>query len=126
MEVHSTSGPFAQRVSAAAVPSPAAPPLVSYWLQAERLDDLDVESRRLLDGTGPPEDAGKRAVDLNRPTTELRPGTMLAREWNGRIHRVAVLASGFAWNGKTYPKPVEDRLGDHGHPLERARVFRPP
>ena len=51
---------------------------------------------------------------------------MLAREWNGRMHRVAVLADGFAWNGKTYPKPVEDRLGDHGHPLERAPVFRPP
>ena len=28
---------------------------------------------------------------------------MLAREWNGRMHRVAVLADGFAWNGKTYP-----------------------
>jgi hypothetical protein len=26
---------------------------------------------------------------------------MLAREWNGRMHRVAVLAGGFAWNGKT-------------------------
>jgi len=48
---------------------------------------------------------------------------MLAREWNGRIHRVAVLASGFAWNGKTYPKPVEDRLGDHGHPLNGPRFF---
>ena len=77
--------------------------VLAYRLQAERLGDLDVESRRLLDGTGPSEDAGKRAVGLNRPTTELRPGTMLAREWNGRIHRVAALASGFAWNGKTYP-----------------------
>ena len=28
---------------------------------------------------------------------------MLGREWNGRMHRVAVLADGFAWNGKTYP-----------------------
>ena len=28
---------------------------------------------------------------------------MLAREWNGRMQRVAVLADGFAWNGKTYP-----------------------
>jgi hypothetical protein len=27
---------------------------------------------------------------------------MLAREWNGRMQRVAVLADGFAWNGKTY------------------------
>jgi hypothetical protein len=77
-----------------------------FWptdLQAERLGDLDVESRRLLDGAGPPEDAGKRAVDSNRPTAEVRPGTMLAREWNGRMHRVAVLAEDFAWNGKTYP-----------------------
>ena len=77
--------------------------VLAYRLQADRLGDLDVESRRLLDGAGPPEDAGKRAVDSNRPTAELRPGTMLAREWNGRMHRVAVLASGFAWNGKTYP-----------------------
>ena len=28
---------------------------------------------------------------------------MLGREWNGRMHRVTVLADGFAWNGKTYP-----------------------
>ena len=28
---------------------------------------------------------------------------MLAREWNGHMRRVAVLADGFAWNGKTYP-----------------------
>jgi len=27
----------------------------------------------------------------------------LGREWNGQIQRVAVLADGFAWNGKTYP-----------------------
>jgi hypothetical protein len=74
--------------------------VLAYRLQAERLGDLDVESRRLLDGAGPPEDAGKRAVDLNRPTTEVRPGTMLAREWNARMHRVAVLVDGFAWNGK--------------------------
>ncbi len=65
--------------------------------------DLDAESQRLLDGAGPAEDAGKRAMDLNRLTADLRPGTMLGREWNGQMHRVAVLADGFAWNGKTYP-----------------------
>jgi hypothetical protein len=26
-----------------------------------------------------------------------------SREWNGRMHRVAVLVDGFAWNGRTYP-----------------------
>jgi hypothetical protein len=35
--------------------------ILAYRLQAERLGDLDVESRRLLDGVGPPEDAGKRS-----------------------------------------------------------------
>ena len=99
--------------------------VLAYRLQAERLGDLDVESRRLLDGAGPPEDAGKRAVDPNRPTAELRPGTMLAREWNGRMHRVAVLADGFAWNGKTYPSLSKIALRHHGHPLERTPVLRP-
>ena len=28
---------------------------------------------------------------------------MLGRERNGRMHGVAVLAEGFAWNGKSYP-----------------------
>jgi Protein of unknown function (DUF2924) len=33
----------------------------------------------------------------------LRPGTILAREWNRQMQRVAVLGDGFAWNGNTYP-----------------------
>jgi hypothetical protein len=28
---------------------------------------------------------------------------VLGREWKGQMHRVAVLAGGFSWNGKTYP-----------------------
>ena len=42
-------------------------------------------------------------MDLSRQTTELRPGTILGREWNGQMQQVAVLADGFAWNGNTYP-----------------------
>jgi len=77
--------------------------VLAYRLQADRLGDLDAECQRLLDGAGPPEDAGKRAVNRNRAIADVRPGTMLAREWNGRMQRVAVLTEGFAWNGKTYP-----------------------
>jgi hypothetical protein len=77
--------------------------VLAYRLQADRLGDLDAESKRLLDGPGSPETAGQRAVNLRRRTTELRPGTVLGREWNGQMQRVAVLADGFAWNGKTYP-----------------------
>src|SRR6188474_1638098 len=68
--------------------------VLAYRLQADRLGDLEVGSQRLLDG-GPAEDAGKRAIDLSRLTADVRPGTMLAREWNGRMQRVAVLVDGF-------------------------------
>jgi Protein of unknown function (DUF2924) len=77
--------------------------VLAYRLQADVLGELDGESQRLLDRSVSPEVAGQRAVELARRTADLRPGTMLAREWNGQMQRVAVLADGFAWNGKTYP-----------------------
>lgn len=76
--------------------------VLAYRFQADQLGDLDSESERILDRSGSPENAGQRAVDLSQRTVNLRPGTTLSREWNGRMHRVAVLADGFAWNGKTY------------------------
>jgi hypothetical protein len=77
--------------------------ILAYRLQADALGDLDAESRRLLDRSASPEQAGQRAVDPDRQRTELRPGTVLGREWNGRMQRVTVMADGFAWNGETYP-----------------------
>src|SRR5215831_7203386 len=77
--------------------------VLAYRLQADMLGDLDGESQRLLDRSVSPEDAGQRAVDLHRRTANLSPGTVLGREWNDQMQRVAVLADGFAWNGKTYP-----------------------
>jgi Protein of unknown function (DUF2924) len=74
-----------------------------YRIQAEHLGDLDPETVRLLDRSGSPEQTARRAVDIGRADAELRPGTVLGREWNGQMQRVAVLAEGFAWNGKTYP-----------------------
>jgi hypothetical protein len=76
---------------------------LAYRLQADHLGDLDSDSRRLLDRMGSADNSGQHAASLDRHTTELRPGTMLAREWNRRMHQVAVLADGFAWDGKTYP-----------------------
>ena len=77
--------------------------ILVYRLQADRLGDLDKASRRLLDGSGSPEKAGQNAANLVRPIADVRPGTRLGREWNGRLQRVTVLAEGFAWNGKIYP-----------------------
>jgi hypothetical protein len=79
--------------------------ILAYRLQADRLGELDNDSRRLLDriGSGPAERIDRLVADLNRPRTELRHGTLLTREWDGHLQRVVVLADGFAWNGKTYP-----------------------
>jgi hypothetical protein len=77
--------------------------ILAYRFQAGQLGDLDAESQRILDRSGSPEQASKRAADANSHANNIRPGTMLGREWNGQLHRVAVLADGFAWSGNTYP-----------------------
>jgi hypothetical protein len=78
--------------------------ILAYRLQADRLGELDADSRRLLDriGSGSAEGIDRLVADLNRSRTELRPGTLLTREWDGHLHQVMVLADSFAWNGKTY------------------------
>ena len=75
--------------------------ILAYRLQTNRLGDLDNANRRLLDRSGSPEKAAQNA-NLVRRIADVRPGASLGREWNGRMQRVAVLAEGFAWNGKTY------------------------
>ena len=78
--------------------------ILAYRLQGDRLGELDSDSRRLLDriGSGPAERIDRLVADFNLPRTELRPGTLLTREWDGHLQQVMVLADGFAWNGKTY------------------------
>jgi hypothetical protein len=36
------------------------------------------------------------------PNYRLKPGTMLAREWRGVVHRVGVMDDGFVYNGQRY------------------------
>jgi hypothetical protein len=71
--------------------------ILAYRLQADRLGESDADSRRLLDRIG-----SGSSERINLPRTELRPGTLLTREWDGHLQRVMVLADGFTWNGKTY------------------------
>jgi hypothetical protein len=37
-----------------------------------------------------------------RPRPELKPGTRLVREWQGRTYEVLVLDDGFSWQGTSY------------------------
>jgi hypothetical protein len=79
--------------------------ILAYRLQADRLGDLDADSRRLLDriGSVPSQGIDRLLADRKRSRTELKPGTLLTREWDGHMQRVMVLADGFSWNDKTYP-----------------------
>ena len=79
--------------------------ILAYRLQADRLGELDADSRRLLDriGSRASDETDRLAADFNRTRTELKPGTLLTREWDGHLQRVMVLADGFSWNSTTYP-----------------------
>ena len=79
--------------------------VLAYRLQADQLGDIAPDTVRLLKqiGTnGTAIEAARLTSEFDRRRTELKPGTILMREWNGRPHRVMVVDEGFAWNGKTY------------------------
>jgi Protein of unknown function (DUF2924) len=97
--------------------------VLAYRLQADALGDLDSENQRFLDRSVSPEGAGQRAVEMSQRTVDLRPGTMLEREWNGQLHRVAVLTDGFAWNGKTYPSLTKAAFAITGTRWSGPRFF---
>ena len=79
--------------------------IIAYRIQADRFGDHDHEARQLLDRTGAKESGtamAARLISLDQKRTELRPGTVLVREWDRRSQRVMVMSDGFAWNGQTY------------------------
>lgn len=97
--------------------------VLAYRLQCDRWGDLDADSKRLLDRSQSPEHAGQSAAARSRQGAELRPGTVLGREWNGKMHRVAVLTEGFAWDGKTYPSLSKIALAITGTRWNGPRFF---
>lgn len=97
--------------------------MLAYRLQADHFGDLDDKSCQLLDNAPTPEAAGKRATEKRKMIGTLSSGTVLAREWNGRMHRVTTLADGFAWNGKTYPSLSQVALAITGTRWNGPRFF---
>jgi hypothetical protein len=86
--------------------------IMAYKMQADALGDLDRDTVRFLDAVAADwkkrKAAGVRLGKAPPPVPpvparrSLKPGTILAREHNGELHRVVVMPDGFAWNGKTY------------------------
>jgi hypothetical protein len=77
--------------------------ILAYRLQAEGFGDLSEEHQRRLNRFASRTAGDKRLADQPGLIANVPKGTILGREWKSRMHRVAVLADGFAWNGKTYP-----------------------
>ncbi len=81
--------------------------VLAYRIQADAFGDLSRDTRRRLErlSASPVLPVGEQ--DVARPTTvdapvRLMPGTLLSREWQGRMERVMVLEKGFAWNGAPF------------------------
>jgi hypothetical protein len=81
--------------------------VLAYRIQATALGDLDkavARSIRALAG-GEIEFGGslfKTRSPWMRDGTGLNPGSLLVRQWRGKVERVMVLDKGFAWNGETF------------------------
>jgi len=76
---------------------------VAYKLQERAYGGLSPATRRIL--------AGLREATSVQPR-DLRPGTVLLREWQGATHRVTVIEDGVLYRGKR-----------HGSLSEVARVI---
>src|SRR5580704_13479844 len=78
--------------------------IIAYRIQADRLGDLNHETKQVLDtdanNTGGTMSA--HLVSFDQKRTELTPGTLLVRDWDRRPQRVMVMPDGYAWNGQTY------------------------
>jgi len=84
--------------------------VLAYRVQADALGDLDTEVLRVLDGFTArhaplrcrERKDGRSGAAPSPSSPRIKPGSVLVREWAGRMHRVMVLEVGFAWEDETY------------------------
>jgi Protein of unknown function (DUF2924) len=82
--------------------------VLAYQIQVAALGDLDKATLRVIrqpkGGTLDSTQSGpfETRVPSTRAGASLRAGSLLVREWKGKLERVMVLEKGFAWNGKSY------------------------
>jgi len=94
------------RIAPARISRPLLLRVLAYRIQADAFGDLRTDVRRMLEGlasasgTDPSRPGARSSPSRMRPGP--RPGTVLAREWQGRMEQVLVLQEGSAWNGTTY------------------------
>jgi hypothetical protein len=101
--------------------------VIAYRIQADRFGDLDHATRQVLDRTVAKEAVpamSARLASFDQKRTELKPGTVLVREWDRQSQRVMVMADGFAWNGRTYDSLSKVAFAITGTKWNGPRFFR--
>jgi hypothetical protein len=73
---------------------------LAYRIQEKALGGLKPSTRRLLAKVAA--DASARRPIQVAPEPNLKPGTVLLREWHGTQHQVIVGENGIVFNGKQY------------------------
>jgi DUF2924 family protein len=73
---------------------------IAHRIQEKAYGGLSHQAQRLLDQMVKAY-AAKPDGKIVLPR-RIKPGSVLAREWKGKSHRVTVLAEGFIYDGKTY------------------------
>jgi hypothetical protein len=76
--------------------------VLAHRMQENVLGGLDPESERLLDRLSFNTHLDQKTSGTEQRPIILRLGTVLGREWNGRMYRITVVADGFSFDGTTY------------------------
>ena len=75
---------------------------LAWQLQERKFGGLKPATKRKLRAIASSRKRKKRASSLLPPAANLRPGTVIIKQWRGTQHVVMVLADGFQHQGKVY------------------------
>ena len=75
---------------------------LAWQLQERKFGGLTAATTRKLRVLGRAHERKKLAIRLPQPPINLRPGTVITRQWRGAQHAVMVLADGIEHRGTVY------------------------
>jgi Protein of unknown function (DUF2924) len=94
---------------------------IAHRIQERAYGSLSLSHQRLLDQLVKSASAKPNGrLELPR---RIKPGSELVRTWNGRTHRVMVMADGFAHGGKTFASLSEIASAITGTKWNGPRFF---
>jgi hypothetical protein len=73
---------------------------IAWRLQEEVCGGLSNSARRQL-ARHAEEFRSSGSISVSS-SADLKPGTKLIREWQGRVHEVVIVEDGYVWSGKRY------------------------